>query len=216
MTRRSALAAGIACLGVAAVLGALVMAGAGVLQPLDAAWNLEMGEWRSPALVGFALVMNGLGGGWIATFLVPLVLAAILLLVRGWRSAAFALAAFLASAALVQLVKHVVGRPRPPDLLVASDFGSFPSGHAANAATIAVVLCLLFPNILSVIGGTLWVIAMAFSRTVLSVHWFSDVIGGTVIGVGAALLVAAAVWPWIVRGRTGRGILARVSGVSAR
>jgi len=216
MTRRSALVAGIACLGAVVVLGVLVVAGPAIVQHLDDAWNLEMGEWRSPALIGFALVMNGLGGGWIATFVIPLGLAALLLLVRGWRAAAFALAAFLASAGLVQLVKHAVGRPRPQDLLVSSDFGSFPSGHAANAATIAVVLCLLFPHVLSVIGGALWVTAMAFSRTVLSVHWFSDVVGGTLAGVGAALLVAAAVWPWLVRGRTGRGVLARASGDLAR
>ncbi|MDR6866746.1 undecaprenyl-diphosphatase [Microbacterium resistens] len=211
MTRRSALIVGAVCLGVAVVLGVLVIVRPGIIQGLDDAWNIEMGEWRSPALIGFALVMNSIGGGWIATLVIPLGLAVLLLLVRGWRSAAFALVAFLGSALVVQAIKHALGRPRPQDLLIASDFGSFPSGHTSNAATIAIVLSLLFPHALTLIGGALWVIAMAFSRTVLSVHWFSDTVGGALAGAGAALLVAAVVWPWIVRGRNGRGLLARVS-----
>lgn len=197
MTRRLALILGI--IGVTAtVVAAVVLATApGVIVSLDDAWNLEMGEWRGPVLVGWALVMNVLGGGWVATILTPLVIAALAWLVRGWRGALFTLIAFVVSAGVVQLVKRSLGRARPQDLLIASDFGSFPSGHTANAAAVAVVLWFLFPTLWVAIGGAVWTVAMGFSRTVLSVHWFSDTVGGALIGAGTAFLVAAVLWRWV-------------------
>ncbi|MCE4027756.1 MULTISPECIES: phosphatase PAP2 family protein [unclassified Microbacterium] len=197
MTRRLALVLGI--IGVTAALAAAVVLAAapGAIVSLDDAWNLEMVEWRGPVLVGWALVMNVLGGGWVATILTPLVIAALAWLVRGWRGALFALIAFVVSAGVVQLVKKALGRARPQDLLIASDFGSFPSGHTANAATLAVVLWFLFPTLWVAIGSAVWTVAMGFSRTVLSVHWFSDTVGGALIGAGAAFLVAAVLWRWV-------------------
>ncbi|GAA4486245.1 phosphatase PAP2 family protein [Microbacterium panaciterrae] len=198
MTRRIALWTGIAAVAVAAMVGALVILRPGLIVSWDDAWNLEMGEWRSDPLIGFALVMNFLGGGWFATFVVPLGIALVGLL-RGWRASVYALAAFVASAAVVQLIKHLLGRPRPEDLLIASDFGSYPSGHTANAATVAIVLWFLFPAVATAIGGAVWVVAMGFSRTVLSVHWFSDTVGGALVGGGVALIAAAVLWRWVGR-----------------
>jgi len=196
MTRRLALILGI--IGVTATIAAAVVLATapGAIVSLDDAWNLEMGEWRGPVLVGWALVMNVLGGGWVATILTPLVIAALAWLLRGWRGALFALIAFVVSAGVVQLVKRSLGRARPQDLLIASDFGSFPSGHTANAGAIAVVLWFLFPTLWAAIGGAVWTVAMGFSRTVLSVHWFSDTVGGALIGAGTAFLVAAVLWRW--------------------
>ena len=197
MTRRLALVLGL--VGVAAALAtAVVLATApGLIVSLDDAWNLEMVEWRNPVLTGWALVMNVLGGGWVATILTPLLIALLAWIVRGWRGAVYAIAAFAFSAGIVQLVKKALGRDRPQDLLIASDFGSFPSGHTSNAATLAVVLWFLFPTLWVAIGGALWTVAMGFSRTVLSVHWFSDTVGGALIGAGAAFLVTAALWRWM-------------------
>lgn len=197
MTRRVALVLGLAGV-VATLVTAIVLATSpSLIVSLDDAWNLEMVEWRNPVLTGWALVMNVLGGGWVATILVPLLIAVLAWIGRGWRGAVFALVAFVFSAGLVQLVKRALGRDRPQDLLIASDFGSFPSGHTANAAALAVVLWFLFPMLWVAIGGALWTVAMGFSRTVLSVHWFSDTVGGALIGAGAAFLVAAALWRWI-------------------
>jgi membrane-associated phospholipid phosphatase len=71
---------------------------------------------------------------------------------------------------------------------------SFPSGHAAYAGATCVALVLLFaaPGT----GRRLWwalatlgIAAMAWSRTYLQVHWLLDVIAGSLLGVGVALLV---------------------------
>ncbi|MBS1905626.1 MAG: phosphatase PAP2 family protein [Actinobacteria bacterium] len=197
MTRRLALILGIVGVAIALATAGVLATTPGLIVSLDDAWNLEMVEWRSPVLVGWALVMNVLGGGWVATILTPLVVAVLAALLRGWRGAVFAVAAFAVSAGIVQLVKKALGRSRPQDLLIASDFGSFPSGHTSNAATLAVVLWFLFPTLWVAIGSAVWTVAMGFSRTVLSVHWFSDTVGGALIGAGAAFLVAAALWRWV-------------------
>lgn len=159
--------------------------------PLDQAWQDFLVSIRDPAVSAFAYAMNWLGGGWFGVFVVPLGGAALLFLAGRRWGAVFFLAAELVSAAFVQVLKHVVGRARPEDMIVTSDFGSFPSGHVANAATLAVALFVIFPRVWVGIAGAVWVVLMAFSRTYLGAHWLSDTVGGALIGAAAALLVAA-------------------------
>lgn len=187
-------------LGLFAVVVPALWTGSGVGVPaLDQSWNQFMGAVRQHWMLVIAYAMNVIGGGWVATFLVPLATAAFLWAVRGWRVSVYALITFLGSAALVQLLKHLFGRARPADMLVHSDFGSFPSGHAANAATIAVVLWVVFPRLWVAIIGAAWTILMALSRTILSVHWLSDTIAGALIGVAAALLATTFCAGWLLR-----------------
>src|SRR5690606_4385367 len=145
-------------------------------------------------VVAYALII--IGGGWVAILLVPLLILGLLAVLKRWRAAVYAAVTFVVSVALTQLVKEIFGRARPEDLLVDSDYGSFPSGHTANAATIAVVLIVVFRRQWVLIAGIIWTLAMALSRTILSVHWLTDTIGGMLIGAGAALVVAALLGRW--------------------
>ncbi|REJ05891.1 phosphatase PAP2 family protein [Microbacterium bovistercoris] len=196
MTRRAAAIIGAALFVAAVLLGALVMF-VPIASAPDTGWHALMVQLRAPWMIHVALFFDWIGGGWRAVLLVPLGIAGALLVLRRQTEALFALAAFALSAGLVQVIKHIVGRARPEDLLVASDFGSFPSGHTANAATIAVVLWLIAPRLWVAVLGALWTVAMALSRTILSVHWLTDTIGGILVGAGATLLVAALLWGWL-------------------
>lgn len=193
--------AGIALILLAVGLGAWI-AGRGD-QPfaVDTWWNSLLGGVASPVLSGFSLVLNFVGAGWVGVLVVPLGGALVLVAMRRPWAGAYFVVAQIASAALVQVLKNAFARGRPEDMLVLSDFGSYPSGHVAGAATLAAAVAVLFPRVVVlVLGlGALWTVLMAFSRTYLHAHWLSDTLGGALVGVGAALVVAAAFAAPLVR-----------------
>ncbi|MDW4571649.1 phosphatase PAP2 family protein [Microbacterium sp. M3] len=159
---------------------------------IDVWWNQALLDTTHPVLLAFSRFMNWIGGGWVGVLAVPIAGAVALILLRRPWAAAYFLAAEAVSAAGVQVLKHLFGRVRPEDILVVSDYGSYPSGHVANAATLAVAAFIIFPRAWVAVVGAVWVFLMAFSRTYLHAHWLSDTVGGAMIGAGAALLVAAA------------------------
>ncbi|WP_309068493.1 phosphatase PAP2 family protein [Microbacterium sp.] len=179
------LAAGIA-LG-----GALLLPGADPTV-FDLWWEgILSGTADGPALA-VSLFMDVAGGGRYATLWIPLSLVAVLLAARRPWGAGYIVVALLASAALVQVLKHVLGRARPEDILVIADVGSFPSGHVANAATLTIALWVILPRWWTATLAACWIALMAFARTYVSAHWLTDTVGGALIGSGAALLVAVA------------------------
>lgn len=182
------LVAGVLLIAATVWLGIQVVVEADV--NVDEWWNVFVDRFAflDPA----ALAMNFLGGGWFATFVVPLGGVALLLVLRRPRGALFVVVASVGSVALVQLLKALFGRARPEDMIVFSDHGSFPSGHTGNAATVATIAVILFPRAAVAVVGGAWVFAMAFSRTQVHAHWLSDTVGGALVGVGATLVVAAA------------------------
>ena len=154
-------------------------------------WMGEIVEHRAPFWTVPALVFNALGGGILAIFVVPVVvIAALLVWRRPWAALYFTIAV-AACPLLVQVLKKSIGRPRPTDILVQADFGSFPSGHSANAAVMAAVLGIVFWRYWVWAVGGLYTVAMMLSRTYLGAHWISDTIGGMLVGAGVAIIVWA-------------------------
>ena len=122
------------------------------------------------------------------------------------RIPAFLFAAIAASGITVDVLKVIVGRPRPKLLFsggdyefswigLSADHWSFPSGHAATAAALAAALYYLWPQpvLVYVVGAVL----VAASRVVMDAHYLSDVIMGGFIGV----LVTRALAAGFARGR---------------
>ena len=158
---------------------------------IDLAWMAEMVENRGGVVGVIAMVLNWLGGGVIGALVVPLgIIIALLLVRRRWAALFFALSVIV-SGGLVELLKQLVGRTRPEDMIVVSDYGSFPSGHTANAATMAVVLGLVFGRTWLWAAGLAYTALMAISRTYLGAHWLSDTIGGVLIGAAVAVIIWA-------------------------
>ena len=192
VARRWPIVSGIVAVVLAAVIGFIVVVrDQGAPFGFDTEWMSEIAEERSPVWDFLAYVMNSLGGNLLGIFVVPTLIIVVLLLMKRPWAAGYYLAATLASSAMVQLLKKSFGRARPEDILVQVDFGSFPSGHVGNAATMAVILGIIFPRVWVWIAGAAYVVIMMVSRTYLGAHWLSDTIGGALLGIGVAIVVWA-------------------------
>jgi undecaprenyl-diphosphatase len=179
----------------AALIGLVVLVGIFIPnEPLaiDRRWSEAMSDAPSATLHDLALVFNYLGRG-LGRALSLAAIGLVLLLKRRWR----ALLAFAATEALtplaVNVLKHIVNRPRPPGAMLHAPSSSFPSGHAAYGAATAVALVLLFtrPGSFRLIWWLLAGLAtagMAWSRTYLQLHWLTDVLSGATLGIGVTLV----------------------------
>ncbi|MCA1905379.1 MAG: phosphatase PAP2 family protein [Desulfarculus sp.] len=113
------------------------------------------------------------------------------------------LGAVLGAGACVQIVKHLVGRPRPRMSLPAweffgpslsSDLHSFPSGHAATSFALAALLCAFHPRLVWVIYPA--AILICLGRVVGGSHYLSDTLGGALLGLLVGWPLAAALRRW--------------------
>lgn len=183
------LGGGLVAIGVA--IGVWIVLSGDAPFAIDTAWNDLLAAIASPFLTQLSLFLNVAGGTLVGSLVVPVVGVTILMLARRPWSAATLVIAIAASALVVQILKNVFARGRPADMTVLSDFGSYPSGHVANAATVATMLVVLLPRVWTIVVAAAWVLLMAFSRTYLHAHWLTDAIGGIAVGVGVALVCVA-------------------------
>ncbi|WP_244666791.1 phosphatase PAP2 family protein [Myceligenerans indicum] len=153
-------------------------------------WMNTLVEHRSSFLTVVMLSLDGLGGGWITVLLGGAAAGVFVVWRRPWAATCLVLS-LVACSALVYLVKVVVARPRPIDILVVTDFGSYPSGHSATAAVIAATLGFLFQRTWVWVVGGIYTVAMMFSRTYLGAHWISDTVAGVLLGIAVAAILFA-------------------------
>jgi len=190
--RRIALVIAAAALALCVIGGAVIDATLnGKPTAVDGFLYRSISGFRAPWLDGPSLVLNQAGGGIISLFIMPLVAAAVLLLTRGVWAALVVLPLRPLTQWAVELLKGIFERPRPPHGEISVALSAYPSGHSAVAASLIVVLALLIRRRWFALIGLIYVIAMGYSRLYLNVHWFTDILGGTALGIAVGLAVWA-------------------------
>lgn len=109
-------------------------------------------------------------------------------------------ASIITSVLVVPVTKYVIGRSRPNVSGSDSDTyrpfsrdASFPSGHTAQAFTVAAVMAASYDNSLWVaVPAYLTAAAVGLSRVVEDQHYLSDVVAGAIIGTAIGTLVVRA------------------------
>jgi undecaprenyl-diphosphatase len=89
------------------------------------------------------------------------------------------------------LIKTLVHRPRPLNILVHETSFSFPSGHAMFSVIFFLFLLYIFRKDIKnkflgglfIFGNIFLILAIGFSRIYLGAHWISDVISGFALGL---------------------------------
>ena len=102
------------------------------------------------------------------------------------------------TAITVLFIKFTVKRPRPESdwgqIYRSSDPHSFPSGHAARATMLAVIILLSGFWALGLIM-VIWALLVQIARVGLGVHYLSDILVGSLIGIVMGVL---AVWVYSI------------------
>lgn len=169
------------------------------LSAQDAAFELRS-SWMGEAMI------------WITRLGSRIVIGLLMLALTWWvmrtgrcrKALSIMVIAFLANPLLELLLKNLVGRPRPmASQLVVTNGLSFPSGHVlATVGFYGVLAAVIWSSadrrsiqIGAYTAATVIIVLVGFSRVYLGVHWFTDVVGATLLGIAFVLGVA-----WSLRG----------------
>lgn len=144
-------------------------------------------RWRPPRWIRILMILSTRGGdGWLWY-----ALGVILYFFGGehrFEAIAAAGSAAVAGIFIFRALKKISHRKRPCEIephcwssILPPDKYSFPSGHSITAFAVALSLGLFYPELMGYLLTVAFLIAS--SRIILGMHFLSDVIAGSVIGI---------------------------------
>ncbi|MBD2435651.1 phosphatase PAP2 family protein [Nostoc sp. FACHB-110] len=172
--------------------------------PWDVPVLLAVHSTANPQLDAVAVVLTKLGSFW-TVLPILLTIAIILIWQKHWRSLVYLLITASGSAFINRTAKELWHRLRPDlwkSLAPELDF-AFPSGHAMTSTTLAVILLVLAWRSswrwAALIFGSLYMLAIAWTRLYLGVHFPSDIIAGWMVAIAWGTGVSMIIKPYLVK-----------------
>jgi undecaprenyl-diphosphatase len=175
--------------------------------PWDVPILLAVHSTANPHLDVLAVTLARIGEPWTA---IPILgaIAIILLLQKRWRSLAYLLTASMGSVIINRTAKQLMHRVRPQlwqSIAPESSF-AFPSAHAMTSITlVAILLFLTWTSSwrwLVLIFGSLYIIAIAWCRLYLGVHFPSDILAGWMVALGWTIGASLIIKPYRTKAKS--------------
>lgn len=128
--------------------------------------------------------------------LLLVVLIAAIFFILKYKRESYYILSILLSGLVILGVKNIISRPRPTAeyvrLVEVNRFQSFPSGHVMSYLIFFGFMIVLMKtmkginqqlrNLITYLSGVL-IVTIPFSRIYLGAHWFSDILGGFLLGL---------------------------------
>lgn len=203
MPTRARIALGGVLLVVAAVYALRFLLSGGAPVRIDSITMSWITGLRTPLLNSTISNLTVMFGPWAVTLWTGIIGLVLCVRDRTIRRAVALVSTVAAAAALCEVMKLVVARPRPP---VADQLGllettySFPSGHVTGTAALAFATAALTvghmrrpATIVTWIGAATVVFIASATRLYLGAHWITDVMAAICVAGACALLVLPAV-----------------------
>jgi undecaprenyl-diphosphatase len=200
----------VATIGFLWLTWAMVISQGGKAPAWDAALGDQIFQWaktQPQAVVLFMRFWSAVGRDLVA--LAGLILAVAWIRQKARRYLWMLIFGFFGAELWFQITSNLIGRARPDykDPYETLINAGYPSGHmATNVVMGMIILYLLLPVIRSplrkallVIGVTLEVALIGFSRLFLGLHYPTDIIGGTLLGLAWGLFVLTITEWWFYR-----------------
>ncbi len=195
--RQTPLIAAVACLLLFAGLAVAVSSGWDGIAEIDETGR-DLARWADDQGLHGVLRAVEIGFGTVATIVYVLILAVVMFAKGHRRAGTLILAVMTATLLATQGLKLLIDRDRPlwQEEIFELDNPAYPSGHASHTAALA-GLCLVLAvmlvrraNMRRLMGAGLVVVVLVVcaDRILLGRHFWTDVLGGVLLGGGLVLL----------------------------
>jgi len=127
----------------------------------------------------------------ITVIIISIILLSFFIKKKYYQKARILFFSLIAGLFIKTIIKELIQRARPMNMLIQETEFSFPSGHALFAALLFTFIIFAFKDEIKskiikysfIAANIVLMLLISFSRLYLKVHWFSDVLAGFLLGI---------------------------------